>query len=257
MKHEENFTKLSLKEYRSNYAKGLSLEVCKRAADYSKNGHRPQNALATSAAIYADPYKHREFHELGFMAEKQLGAATIWNLQTETPAAQRALLSGDWDYHNRQMCIARLGENYVCTRRTTLEFPSNLIIGVYEHFHRFVGIVSVESLPESALSVPKVQEVANILAMNAVAHYPEYTARRDNYKRNLKRGLNLECPPELVNFRSFLLEQPLRFVVGINEEYGSFRDQQSLVSIANYLSHRGEQLKQELDLITVDVYGDF
>lgn len=252
---EVDFQSLSKKEYYDNFCKGIALNVFRNAYAYSQNGHLPQNAIPTAAVIYAEPFKRRPLSVHGVMAEKELNAVTIWDLQTETVTAQRELLTGNWNFHNRAMCIARLGENYVCTLHTTLEFPSELIIGVYEHRHRFVAVVSIEDERESALSVPKVQELANILAKNAVAHYPEYlqqVASREWHRTHSEKG---KVVPKLPKFAEFLLAQPLRFVENINPEHGIFRETKHVVSIGEFINHRSEQLKQKLQLASVEMFG--
>ena len=252
---EIDVTGLSLKEYRNKFGKDVSVGVLRRAYAYSKNGHLPQNAIATASVIYAEPFKQRDLAEHGFMAEKALNTVTIWNVLTETATAQRALLEGEWDFHNRHRCIARLGENYECTLRTTLEFTSDSVFGVYEHRHRFVAVVSLEQNPESVLSVAKLKQMAYNLAKNALAHYPEYLAKKQNRERNISRGKKNVA--ELPEFRKFLLEQPLRFVDGINDENSIFYNPKGAVTINAYISQQSEQLHQKLSIASVDVFGNF
>lgn len=254
-KAEIDFQNLSLMQYRDKFCKGLSLDVFRRAYAYSQNGHMPQNAISTSAVIYAEPFKLRPLYFSGVMAEQELNAVSIWKLQTETATAQRFLLNGEWDYHNRAMCVARLGENYSCTKLQTLEFPSELIIGVYQHYHRFVAVVSIDNESVSAISVPKVREIADILAMNAVADYPEYLCNKERltyYRKHPEKGKVLTKLPE---FRAFLLEQPIRPVKGIKDS--SIFRKATPVSIASYLDMCSEQLGQKLSLASVDMFGDF
>lgn len=254
-KNEFDVTGWSLKEYRDKFGKEVSLDVVRRAYGYSKNGHLPQNALATSAVFYVKPFQQHDFLQLGLMAEKELNAVTIWNLQTETVAAQRALLHGEWDFHNRPMCVARLGENYVCTRRTTLDFPSELIIGVYVHQHRFVAVVSLEQKPESALGIAKVQNVADVLAKNALAHYTVYNEKKLNREWNISCGR--KNVPELPDFKEFLLSQPMRFVEGLNNENSIFYNPNDAVNVGEYLKQRSKELNQQLSIASVDVFGKF
>ena len=256
MKHDEfDLHGLSLKTYRDSFGKNVSLDVLKRAYDYSKNGHLPQNSIATSAAIYAEPFKKHTLRQLGLMAQRELNSVTIWNIQTETPAAQRLLLQGEWDFHNRPMCIARLGENYDCTCRTTLQFPNRQIIGVYQHQHRFVAIVSLKQLQESASCVAKVQEIANNLAINIIVHYPAYLVKKEIYELRIKR--HLPAPEPLPEFKEFLLQQPLRFVDNINNESSLFYNPARAVTIGDYLKRHSDELHQELKIANIHIFGDF
>lgn len=255
MEKEIDFKSLSLKEYRDRFGKDLSLDVLKRAYDYSQNGHSPRPALSTSSILYAEPFKQRELFYAGLMAEFEPNAVTIWRLQTETATAQRALLRGLWDYHNRADCIARLGENYACQHLQTLEFPDELIVGVYEHQHRFVAVVSVEAIPESALTVRKVQEVADIVAKNALAYYPLYHAAKERYEWNIKHPQKDFKPEKLPEFREFLLTQPLRFVKGVNPEYDLLCATKRVVSIEEFIVFRSEPLQQKLTIASVDLFG--
>lgn len=253
-KKEEEKKTWSLKEFRDEFGKGVSLDVVKRAYKYALNGNQPQTSVGTSAVIYADPFKKRDFKYLGLMAEKELNAVTIWNLQTETDWAQRTLLQGVWDFHNRSMCVAQLGENFICSRRTTLEFPSELIIGVYQHMHRFVSVVSIETDRESAMWVPKLQALANILALNALAHYPEYLAREADREYYIKRhGIVSAKLPE---YKDFLLTQPMRFIAGVNP-YSVYPEIQHVISVEDFLAHRGKQLDLNIKIASVDLFGEF
>lgn len=195
----------SLKEFRNQFGNDVSIKVVKCAYRYAQNGNQPQSSIATSAVLYADPFKKRDMNCLGVMAEQESGKVTIWNLQTETPSAQRALLQGEWDYHNRSLCISRLGENFICTRRTTLRFPSERIIGVYAHYHRFVAVVSIKSDIESTIATTKLQEMAATVAKNALAHYPEYLHRMEMREYNLKHHYAIS--EELPEYKDFLLKQ--------------------------------------------------
>ena len=252
-KKKEEKKALSLKEFRDEFGKDVSLDVVKRAYTYVLNGNQPQTSIGTSAVLYAEPFKQSDFRCLGLMAEKELNAVTIWNLQTETVAAQRTLLQGKWDYHNRAMCIARLGENFICSRRTTLEFPSELIIGVYVHRHRYIAVVSIEADRESAIAVPKLQELADIAAKNALAHYTEYLDRQEKREYYLKH--KHVAAAELPEFKEFLLKQPLRFVEGVNPQ--SILPAKHIVSVEEFIKHRGEHLNLQLNVASVDLFGDF
>lgn len=255
MKTEIDFQNLSRKEYHDKFCKDLSLGVLRRAYIYSQNGHLPQCAIPTAAVIYAEPFKLRKLLVKGVMAEKELNAVTVWSLQTETESAQRSLLNGDWDFHNRAMCVARLGENYSCTKLQTLEFPDELIISMYQHYHRYVAIVSIDNSCVSAISVPKVTAIANIVAKNAVAYYPEYLVKKEQqeyYRRHRMKNKLKHLP----DFKDFLLEQPMLFVKGVNENSIFNRTPQNL-SIASYLDSCSAQLEQTLSLASVDVFGEF
>lgn len=253
-KEEEEKKTWSLKEFRDKFCRDLSLDVAKRAYKYVLNGNQQQTSVATSAVIYAEPFKKKDFKHLGFMAEKELNAVTIWNLQTETDWAQRTLLQGVWDFHNRAMCIARLGENFICSHRTTLEFPSELIIGVYQYRHRFVAVVSIEPDCESVIAVPKLQKLARITAMNALAHYPEYLYRKEQREYYLKH--HHVASAELPEYKDFLLTQPMRFIEGVNPPM-IYPETRHVISVEDYIKHRGEQLKLNLKVASVDLFGNF
>ena len=254
MKKKEEKKTWSLKEFRDEFGKGLSLDVVKHAHNYALNGNQPQTSIGTSVVIYAEPFKQKDFKHLGLMAEKELNAVTIWNLQTETDWAQRTLLQGEWDFHNRAMCIARLGENFICSRRTTLEFPSELIIGVYQHMHRFVSVVSIETDRESAMWVPKLTALANILAKNALVHYMEYLHR--NYEREYYLEHHHVASAELPEYKDFFLTQPMRFIAGVNP-HSVYPEAKHVVSVEDFLAHRGEQLGLQLKVASVDLFGEF
>ena len=256
MKQDIDFMNLSLHEYRDNFCKDVALDVLKRAYGYSQNGHLPSNAVSTSSVFYAEPKKYRPLLQHGLWAEKKLNAVTIWDLWTETATAQRALLEGVWDFKNRTMCIARLGENYDCKHQTTLDFPNELIIGVYEHRHRFAAVVSIESNHESAFEVRKVQEIADIVAKNAVAYYPKYLHEKEYIAWACKHPHGRQIPPPLPEFSKYLLEQPLRFVKNVNPEYDLSRATKHVVTIEEFIVFRSPAM-QKLTIASVDMFGDF
>lgn len=254
MIQDNDFQNLSLKEYRDKYCKGFNLEVLRRAYGYSQNGHLPASAISTASVLYAEPLKRRPLHEHSLIAQKKLNAVTICDLATETATAQRALLVGEWDLCNRSECIARLGENYDCKQLTTLDFPDELIIGVYEHRHRFVAVVSIEANRESALTVRKVQEIADIVAKNAVAYYPKYLHEQEQVEFERKHPEKGQAPKKLPEFRKFLLEQPLRFVPGVNPEYDLSRATKHVVTIEEFIVFRSP-LMQKLTVSSVELFG--
>lgn len=253
---EIDFENLSLYEYRDKYCKDLSLDVLRRAYGYTKNSNLPQSAVSTAAVIYAEPFKTRELKQHGVTAEKRINTVSVWNLQTETEVGQDELRRGKWDFHNRALCISRLGENYNCCRQTTLEFPYGMVIGLYDHRHRYVAVVGIEPERESALALPKVQEVANILAENALAHYTMYLHEKEYREWACKHPHGREIPPPLPEFKEFMLEQPLRFVEGINQPTLLERTSR-VVSLADFINQRSDELQLKLNLATVDLFGDF
>lgn len=252
---EIDFKDLSLKEFQNKFGKGLPFGVVRQAFIYVKNGNQPQNSISTAMIIYAEPFKSRELRQTGLMTEKEGNRISIWKLQTETAKAQRELLTGKWAYHCRHMCIARLGENYDCTLQKTLEFGDNRVVGVYEHRHRFAAVVSLQPEQTSAPCIPKIQELADILAKNALAHYPEYLLQQEKRRWHLEHDKPQRNIPELPPFKEFILKQPLRFVEGVNPQ--SFLPAKHIVSVEEYIKHRGEQLKQNIDIAGIDLFGDF
>lgn len=253
-----DFTGLSFKEYRDKYGANLPLCVVKTAYGYSQKGALPQQALATAAAAYAEPFTQHALLQCGLMAEKQQNSVIIWNLQTETNDAQQRLLQGEWDFHNRAICIARLGENYVCTRRTTLEFSSDQVIGVCEHKHRFVAVVAMEQIPISTdmVSMQETEKLVNLVAENALALYK-------GYLMNVKRYRQLSCHEteqaeklNPISFESYLLRHKVLFVEGINPE-NDISGEKPKVSIEQFLLQQGQQLKKTFHIADIKMFGDF
>jgi hypothetical protein len=247
---------MSLKDYRNKFGKDLPLCVVKTAYGYSQNGHAPQQALATAAALYAEPFKQHDLLQLGLFAEKQNNTVTIWNLQTETVAAQQQLLQGEWDYHNRAMCIARLSENYACTRRTTLEFLSDHVVGVYAYKHCRVAVAELEQTPEAnkASSMREAEKLADLVAQNAVNYFESYQLASVRYKQVSGSAPSVDA--ERLNpgsFKDFLLGSKMRFVEGINPETG-FLCTAPKVSVAQFLQQRGEQLGLALRVLNVKLF---
>ena len=244
-----NEKSMSLKEYRDKYGADFPLCVVKTAYSYSQKGVLPQQAIADAAVIYAEPLKQHELLQCGLMAEKQQNTVTIWNLQTETNDAQQRLLQGEWDFHNRMMCIVRLGENYACVRRDTLEFPSEQVVGVCEHKHRFIAVVALEQnpIPTDAVAIQKAEKLANLIAENAVSLYKGYLM---SVKRCRQLGLNQN------SFESYLLKHKVLFVEGINPQ-NDIPGEKPKVSIEEFLLQQGKKLKQTFRIADIRLFGDF
>ena len=253
-KTEIDFQSLSLREYRDTYCKDLSLDVLRRAYGYTKNSHMPQNAVPTATVIYAEPFKTRELKQHGVIAEKRVNTVSVWDLQTETAVGQAELLRGEWDFHNRALCISRLGENYNCSLQSLLEFPVDTAIGLYAHNHRFVAVVNIEPEKEVICALPAVQEVADIIAKNALVHYPEYLSRQEAREYDLKHHNIVEG--ELPASIDFLLTQPVYFW-GVADPGKIYPEARHVISVEDFLKSRGEALGSKLRIASVELFGDF
>lgn len=247
-KTEIDFQSLSLREYRDTYCKDLSLDVLRRAYGYTQKSHMPQNAVPTATVIYAEPFKTHELKQHGVIAEKRVNTVSIWDLQTETAAGQDELLRGKWDFHNRALCISRLGENFNCSLQSLLKFPVDTAIGLYAHNHRFVAVVDIAPEKEELCTLPAVQEVADIIAKNAMVHYPEYLSRQEARADDLKNHNIVEG--ELPAYIDFLLTQPVYFS-------GSTDPARHVISVEDFLKSRGKALGSKLRIASVELFGDF
>ncbi|MBQ8464618.1 MAG: hypothetical protein IJ545_01250 [Alphaproteobacteria bacterium] len=257
-KNDFNEIGLSLKEYRDKYGANFPLCVVKTAYGYSKKGVLPQQALANAAAVYAELFKQRELSQCGLMAEKRQNTVTIWNLQTETSDAQQRLLQGEWDFHNHAMCIARLGENYACTRRTTLEFSSNQVVGICEHKHRFIAVVALEqsSIPTDVVSVQESEKLANLVAENAVSLYKGYLMSVERRRQLSGNATQQNEKLNHISFENYLLQHKILFVEGLNPE-NDFLGKAPKVSVEQFLVQQGDRLKQTFRIADIKIFGDF
>ena len=255
MKQEQKV--LSLREFRERFCKSMSFIVLKKAYENYCQGVEPQRAVTAAIAACPEQCKSGNLREHCLVVEKELNAVNVFVLRTETRAAQNEIFRNEWDFHNIELCTARLGEKYDCKVQTTLDFPSNLIIGVYEHRHRYAAVISIEPEQESAIAVPKIKKLAQLLALNALADYTVYLHEKRYREWARKHPKRQQVTPELPDFIDFLCEQPLHFAPEINKENSMFYDPKRAVTIAAYLERFGKELGFKLTLASADVFGDF
>lgn len=256
MKQENSVKILSLREFRERFCQKTTFRVLKQAYDNYLQGAKPQQAVSAAAASFGQ-CKTGDLREHSLIAQRVLNGVNIFMLHTETKQAQQELLYGEWNYHDIPLCIARLDENYACENVAALDFPSNLIVGIYEHKHRYITVVSIEPEQESVITVPQIKKSAHLLALNAMAHYTVYLHEKEYRAWACKHPHGRQIPPPLPDFIDFLREQPLRFAPEVNKENGMFYDPKRAVTIAAYLEQFGKELGFKLTLASADVFGDF
>lgn len=239
---------MDFQEFRKSYGQEMSLSVCQKAYGYVLNGHDPKPSIATASLIYAKDFTNNPIPVIGYRAEQEIGCVRIYKLMTETVSAQSSLQKGTWNYGDRSLCIARLGENYEQELVHCLTFPDNLIVSVYNHNGRHISVVALEGC-KKASQIPAFKHIGHVLALNALGYY-------NRYLDNLVLIEQYKEKAEISFFNKFLFLQPIE----LTEK--KYFDQKQLFpqrteSIRKYLARKSEELNTCIRIASVDVFGNF
>ena len=240
---------MNLSEFRKNYGKNVSMKVCKTAYGYVLNQNAPNTSVCIASIIYAQKFLNNPLKYSSFRVEKELGCIRIYKVQTETEFAQSALKRGNWNYNNRNLCIAALGENYKQKFVRTIELPDDLVVSVYEHFGRFVSVVALEGCQKQS-QIMAFNDVAHVLAVNALCYYGRYF---DEVSIVNKNSLNTE----IGDFDKYLTSQSIE--IKHNKYYndnGFFPSSRKGERIAQYLKRKNEELGADIHIAQISIFGD-
>lgn len=241
---------MNLSEFRKNYGKNVSMKVCKTAYGYVLNQNAPNASVCTASIIYAQKFLNNPLKYSSFRVEKELGCIRIYKVQTETEFAQSALKRGKWNYNDRNLCIAALGENYKQKLVRTIELPDDLVVSVYEHFGRFVSVVALEGCQKPS-QVKTFNDVAHVLAVNALGYYDRYLDAMSIVNKN---SLNTE----IGDFDKYLTSQFIEIKHNkYYNNYGFFPASRKGERISQYLKRKKEELGTDIRIAQISVFGDF
>lgn len=241
---------MSLKEFRKNYGQNVSMTVCQTAYKYTLQGHGAKTSLQVAASIYAQKFLGNPLKVTGYRVEKELGCVRIYRIQTETMMAQIVLQKGEWDYNDRNMCIAILGENYQQTLVRTMEFPDDLIVSIYNHFGRYISVVALEGCNRLAV-LKGFSRTGQLLAVNAIGYYGRYLDAQNVID---KQGINTAVG----DFSQYLLSQQIEFKHGeyLNDQ-GFFPSSRRGEHINHYLERKQKELECEIKVAEIEIFGTF
>lgn len=225
---------MKLKEFRKEYGQNVSMEVCKTAYRYVLNDNAPKVSVNTAAIIYARKFMERPLKFNSYRVEKELGCVRIYQLQTETEYAQLALRRGNWNYNDRNLCIAALGENYRQKLIRSIEFPDDLVVGVYEHFGRYVSVVALEGCNKPS-QVKEFSDIAHVLAVNALWYYDRYMDATSVFEH---QDMISDCFPK------YLMSQYIEI------EFGKYYN-----DIEQYIEDKQKQLETNISIAQINVFG--
>ena len=237
---------MSLTEFRKNYGQNVSMTVCKMAYGYVINENAPKSSLSTAAIIYARKFMERPLKFNSYRVERELGCVRIYQLQTETEYAQLALRRGNWDYNDRSLCIAALGENYRQKLIRSMEFPDELVVGVYEHFGRYVSVVALEGCDKPS-KVKEFTDMAHVLAVNALGYYDRYLDATSVMKN---QNILYDC------FSKYLLSQNLEIEFGkYYNDLGYFPASRKGQRMEHYIEDKQKELETNISIAQINVFG--
>lgn len=247
----------TLKEFNEMFGR-TPLAVVKTAYGYFQQGHEPGPAISTAAIIYAAKFEKQRLNYTGYDCIRDVSGVTVYEVRTVTESGLTRMSPYSLK-DSRGLTIATMGENCVCDAINFFKNQPDSVLGYYTHRNRYTAVVRLNygtnaDLPINTLK--KLQHLADVLAMNVVAWWPEYLKKRESlhkfYMEKYKR------PP--MEFESnkleFINKQVLRFMPKINEGCEHDHLLCGNMSISAYL--RGEIKNQtglDVRIENVDIYG--
>lgn len=241
---------MNLKNFHVSHGQDVSLTVCRNAYAYSLNGHMPKTALRVASTLYAQKFINYRLNCIGYRVTKELGRVCIYQLLTESEAAQKALREGKWEYDDRSGCIARLGENYMQVHVKTLEYADNLVVCIYDHGGRFISVVALDGYTHPS-QLTCFRNVGHVLAVNALAYYNRYL---DNLSI-----INQHCINSGLDFFGKYLKS--QYIELKNGKYYDMHGFSSVMRrgerISHYLSRKSKEIDANIRIASIEVFGDF
>ena len=250
---------MDIKEFRTKYAKDVSLEVCRKAYAYYCNGHEIEQALITASVIYGEKFITGKTLETGFWLEQKDCTVNVFVLHTATIFALRHLLKNPSVLQSagssrllRKKLIAMYGCNCMFDTKS-FAFP-NAVIGIYNHNGCYAAVVALQGCSPEKLGDKSLQDAANVLAKNAVAWQGAYLLNPAHYynagvdgEQNLKYG---------EPYKEWILRQPVRFAPGVNPRFEILQQySSSTVTIRDYLRELSKRHGCEISITSIDIFG--
>ena len=246
----------TLKEFNEMFGRTFPLVVVKAAYGYVLQGHDPGPALSTAAILYAAKLEKQPLNCTGYACISSVSGVTVYTLKTATQSGMRRMSPFSMK-ESKGLTIATMGENCSCDVAAVFENQPDSVLGCYTHSNRYAAVVRLNygidaKLPTDTLK--KLQHLADVLAMNVVAWWPEYLKKKealykfymDKYKREPKEFES--------NKFDFFNKQVLRFMPKINE--GCERDHFGNITISNYLQNEVKnQTGFDVKVESIDIYG--
>lgn len=237
---------MNLAEFRKDYGQNVSMTVCKMAYGYVLNENAPKASLSTAAIIYARKFMERPLKYSSYRVEQELGRVRIYQLQTETEYAQLALRRGNWDYNDRNLCIAALSENYRQKLIRSMEFPDELIVSVYEHFGRYISVVALEGCQKPS-QVKEFSDIAHVLAVNALGYYDRYMDATSVFEH---QNIISDC------FLKYLMSQNIEVEFGkYYNDLGFFPASRKGMRIERYIEDKQKKMGTTIGIAQINVFG--
>ena len=156
-----------------------------------------------------------------------------------------------------ELAIAKLGENFECDVDATYAQQPDSVIGGYSHRNCYVSVVKLNfgNVQLTAGMQKKLQNLADVLAKNALAWYPAHSKALNKEKYYKEHKMNYK---PVSGWKTFFLAQVLRFVPNVNDGYESgsqwYKETKS-VTIGDYLAHFCKENKIKLDIQYIHVSG--
>ncbi len=242
---------MNLKEFYKLYKGPFPLGLIGIAYSYVKNGHEPATALQTACIIYAAKFTEKPMNYVGYSVTDAIDVIRVHRLQAETPFGISHFPLYD-EPKNRSLAVATSGENLLDEQHWMTEQKPNATFGVYEHHNRYVAVVELKH-DEKLSNNKRMKELADLMAKNALAWWPEYLKEQERKEFAEKKKLPML---ELPTWHDFLLKQYIRFVPHVNETLEhpeSFRS--PTVTIDDYLKNLEKQTGFEVKVADINLFG--
>lgn len=245
----------TLKEFYKNFGQTFPLAVVKNAYVKVQGGAEVGPALLTAADEYAEKLAKLPLNYTGYTAVSSIDQIVVYQLKTTSELGLR-LASPYADKNSRGLAVARLGENFECDVIAVYTHQPDAVLGSYSQRNRYAVVVRLDcgGVQIEGGMRKKLQGLADALAKNVLAGYPEYLVALHNVQYRKEHKMKYEPAPQ---WEDFLLSKSLRFVEHVNDEYeqGIWFYTPKWVTIGEYLQNFAQKVGLKLKITEINVFG--
>ena len=251
---------MTFRKFYNDFGHGLPMSVVKTAFGYVQQGHDAEPALSTARILYAAKLERQPLCHTGFVRIIGKKCLQVYKMQTVSSSGLNRLAPYVLQ-ESRSEAIPRLGENCAYDVEATYNDQPGVIFGSCEHGAKYVAVVRLNYgknavLPEGLKS--RLQVVADTVAKNALAWWPEYLKKREALRKFYLDKYKREPQHFESSKMEFLNGQVLRFAPHINDGYetgSSFYSSDKWVTVGEYLENFKKLTGFEIPIDGIDIYG--
>ena len=245
---------MKLRDFNNDFGRTFPLAVVKTAYGYVQQGHDAGPAISTASAIFGAKFECRKMRYDGYAVTSGVMETTVYHLQTETSNGLRRMSLYSYPTE-RGLAITKMGENCLCEPVWQMEHQRGVIVGSYDHCNRYAAVAVLrydETVELTEKFKARLQKLANVLAMNALAWKSEYEHRLEVAEYRAARKMH-HTP--VAPWPEFLLQCTLRFVPLVNESCEHYEQLHGTVTVGDYLRNFRLSVDCSLELAEIKVFG--